>query len=156
MPSRPCVPPTTRPAPCARSAWTSTRYSTPEPRHVASLSESVTFPTFGCAKYRLHNFLVSFPYGGLRTRVVSARFSFYALWTESSVMPLDQRRIAFSQHEVLAAIQQFYMRTNRPSPLGSIENASVGMVDAQCAYSCDVVRRGYREQVRLAGEALAA
>jgi hypothetical protein len=75
---------------------------------------------------------------------------------EPLAMPLDLRRIAFSQQEILAAIQQFHMRTNRPFPTGNVENASVEMVETQCAFSCDVVRNGYREQVRLAGEALAA
>ena len=70
-------------------------------------------------------------------------------------MPLDTRRILFSEEEVIVAIRQFYDRKGKSFPIGIVENTTI-IEKPECTFQCDIVRDNNQEQVVVAGAALAA
>lgn len=73
-------------------------------------------------------------------------------------MPFEKREIIFSNDEVLAAIRQFYARSNQSFPAGTINNISVTRAnDAEYQFAFDVTSgHNYRERLAIGGEKLGA
>ena len=71
-------------------------------------------------------------------------------------MPTEERRIIFTNEEVVGAIQALYHRAKEVFPPGNIWNVAISE-DNGCQIDCDVVDgKGRRDRVTLAGERLAA
>jgi len=71
-------------------------------------------------------------------------------------MPSELRQIIFTNDEALAALRQFYQRSNQAFPKGRVENIGVSAANG-CQLDCDVVDDNeIRDHVSVASEKLAA
>ncbi len=71
-------------------------------------------------------------------------------------MPTEERRIIFSDAEVVSAVQALYQRSKQIFPPGNVWNVTISE-DNGCQIDCDVVdAKGRRDRVSVAGESLAA
>jgi hypothetical protein len=71
-------------------------------------------------------------------------------------MPSELRQIIFTSDEAMAALRQFYQRSNQAFPKGRIENVGVSAANG-CQLDCDVVDSNeIRDHVTVASEKLAA
>jgi hypothetical protein len=71
-------------------------------------------------------------------------------------MPSELRQIVFTNDESMAALQQFYQRSNQAFPKGRLENVAVSAANG-CQLDCDIVDSNQmRDHVTVAGEKLAA
>src|SRR5215469_8054539 len=71
-------------------------------------------------------------------------------------MAIEERRIIFSDTEVVTAVQALYQRSKQTFPPGNVWNVSISE-DNGCQIDCDVVdAKGRRDRVSVAGERLAA
>ena len=71
-------------------------------------------------------------------------------------MATEERRIIFTDAEVVAAVQALYQRAKQAFPPGNVWNVSISE-DNGCQVDCDVVdAKGHRDRVTVAGERLAA
>lgn len=71
-------------------------------------------------------------------------------------MPSETRQIIFSNDEVVAAIQQLYLRFHQAFPKGSIWDVTISE-DHGCQVDCDIMdSNNFRERVTVNGEKLAA
>jgi hypothetical protein len=71
-------------------------------------------------------------------------------------MPTEERRIIFTNEEVVGAVQALYHRAKEVFPPGNVWNIAISE-DNGCQIDCDVVDgKGRRDRITLAGERLAA
>lgn len=71
-------------------------------------------------------------------------------------MATEERRIIFTDAEVVAAVQALYQRAKQAFPPGNVWNVTISE-DNGCQVDCDVVdAKGRRDRVTVAGERLAA
>jgi len=71
-------------------------------------------------------------------------------------MPTEERRILFSDEEVVTAVKALYQRAKESFPPGNVWNVAISE-DNGCQIDCDVVdAKGRRDRVSVAGERLAA
>ena len=71
-------------------------------------------------------------------------------------MATEERRIIFTDAEVVAAVQALYQRAKQAFPPGNVWNVTISE-DNGCQIDCDVVdAKGRRDRVSVSGERLAA
>ena len=71
-------------------------------------------------------------------------------------MATEERRILFTELEVVAAIQALYQRSKQVFPPGNVWNVAISE-DNGCQIDCDIVdAKGRRDRVTVEGERLAA
>jgi hypothetical protein len=71
-------------------------------------------------------------------------------------MTTEERRIIFSDEEVVGAVKALYHRAKETFPPGNVWNVAISE-DNGCQIDCDVVdAKGRRDRVTVAGERLAA
>jgi hypothetical protein len=71
-------------------------------------------------------------------------------------MPSETRQIIFTNDEVVAAIQQLYLRSHQSFPPGRVWDIAISEENG-CRVECDVIDNNrVRERVTVSGEKLAA
>ena len=71
-------------------------------------------------------------------------------------MPSETRQIIFSSEEIVAAIQQLYVRSHQAFPRGRVWDVTVSEENG-CQVDCDIIdTNNMRDRVTVAGAKLAA